>query len=321
MSRIDIIIPTYNRADYLKMAIDSVLNQTYKNYTLYVIDNCSTDNTAKLMETYTSSQLTYIKNKTNLGFIGNLNKALQTGSSDLFQIFHDDDILEPDFLDCAVTFFDKFNDTAFVHTGAYIINEKNELVKRHIKDYPSSISGDEFFENHLKNPTSIICPSVVFNRLKISDKILFNNNTQFTADVVFFILCSNYGNVGYINKPIIKYRQHYGSLTSTLYNNYELRLKDRFYHKQFLENQLINRTIDNKNNYANNYYRRALSADIWFIRMQGTSIFKILKLLPKSIKTLPSLLLYPFFWFALGKIFIPLALINYYRKNNNNGTS
>ena len=45
MSKIDIIIPTYNRAKYLKIAIDSVLNQTFKDFNLFVLDNCSTDNT------------------------------------------------------------------------------------------------------------------------------------------------------------------------------------------------------------------------------------------------------------------------------------
>ena len=79
MIKIDVIIPTYNRADYLKMAIDSVLDQTYKNFNLYVLDNCSTDHTSKLLKTYSANQLTYIKNEENIGFIGNLNKALEGG--------------------------------------------------------------------------------------------------------------------------------------------------------------------------------------------------------------------------------------------------
>ena len=315
MYKVDIIIPTYNRADYLKIAIESVFNQTYKDFQLYVLDNCSTDNTAKLMESYSSSQLTYIRNKENLGFIGNLNKALQTGSSEYFQIFHDDDLLEPNFLECVVEFLDRSDDLSFVHTGASIINQNNKIIKRHIKDYAPKINGNKFFKNHLKNSTSIICPSVVFRRAKILNKIQFNHNTPFTTDVIFFIECSYYGDVGYINKPLIKYRDHVGSLTSSVYDKFELKLKDRYNHKYFLESEMKKRNIDNSNDYANRYFKGALSADIWFFKVHGNSIFKIIKILPRILKTSPSLLLFLPFWFSIVKIFIPIRFIYFYKNN------
>jgi glycosyltransferase involved in cell wall biosynthesis len=315
MNKIDVIIPTYNRADYLKMAIDSVLDQTYKNFNLYVLDNCSTDHTSKLMKTYSANQLTYIKNEENHGFIGNLNKALETGTSEYFQIFHDDDMLEPNFLESVVSFLDKFKDLAFVHSASHIINEENNVVKEHVLDYPETLTTTSFFDFYLEKGVSIICPSVVFRREKISGKIIFNNNTPFTADVVFFISSSNYGGVGYINKPIFKYREHTLSLTSSLYANYDLRLKDRFYHKQFLADELNKRKPINTIDYADKYYKKAISADIWFMRMQGTSRIKLLRLLPKITKLSPSIIFHPFFWVSLSKILIPIGFIKFYKNN------
>jgi len=315
MSRIDVVIPTYNRAEYLQFAIESVLNQSFRDFHLYILDNCSTDNTPEVVKQYDSPNFTYKRNEENLGFIGNLNKALQTGNGEFIQIFHDDDILEPNFLECVVDFLSTNEDTVFVHTGAYIINEENKIVKNQLKNYPEKFQSKEFFEFWLKNGVSIICPSAVFRRNMIVDKIEYNKNTQFTADQVFFIGCSNFGAVGFINKPIFQYREHTGSLTSKLYDLYDLRLKDRYHHTKFLESQIETRNINNSQNYALKYYKKSLSADIWFIRMHGVSRVKVLKLLPKTLKQLPSLIWYFPFYKSILKLVIPLWFIKYYKNN------
>ena len=316
MNKIDIVIPTYNRANYLKMAIESVLKQSHKDFHIYILDNCSTDNTSEVIDLFKSEQLTHIKNPTNLGFVGNLNKALQTGSSELLHIFHDDDILESDFLESVVAFFNKYRSMVFVHTAAHKINKNNKIVKRFVHDYPEYLNGKDFFEYWIKNGIAVICPSVVFSREKISGRVFYNEDTPYTADEVFSIACSNYGGVGYINKPIIQYREHMGSLTSTLYDRYDSRLKDRYYHTKFLNEEIERRKIDVKYNYANKYYKTSLSKDIWFMRMQGTSIINIFKLLPKMVKTFPSLLSFGYFWLSILKIFTPVFLINYYKKSS-----
>ena len=315
MIKIDIIIPTYNRANYLKIAIESVLNQTYKDYHLYILDNCSTDNTREVIELFKSEQLTYIKNKTNIGFVGNLNKALHIGESEFFHIFHDDDVLEPIFLESVISLFNKYADMVFLHTAAHKIDNSNKTVRRFIHDYPEYLSGKAFFEYWIKYDIAVICPSVVFRREKISGRVFFNKDTPYTADEVFFVACSNYGGVGYINKPIIQYREHTGSLTSTLYDNYDSRLKDRHHHTKFLIEEIGTRKIDIKNNYPNKYYKKSLSKDIWFMRMQGTSIINICMLIPKIVKTLPQLLFFGYFWFSILKIFTPVFLINYYKQS------
>ena len=315
MYKIDIIIPTYNRAVYHKMAIDSVLNQTFEDYHIYVLDNCSNDNTTELIKSYSSDKLTYIRNRTNIGHYGNWNKALQTGSSEFFQIFHDDDILEPYFLDSVISLLSKFKDLVFVHTGAHIINDKNEIIRHHLKHYDATTSGNIFFENHLQKVNSIICPSAVFRREKILNKIKFDDNYPFTADVIFFLSCSRYGGVGYINKPLIKYRDHSSSGTSTIYAKLDLKIKDRFNHKIFLEREIKKRNINNSNDCANNYLKGALSADIWFMKVQGVSLINIFKVLPKFIRNAPSLIFYFPFWFSILKIFIPLRGIDFYKIN------
>ena len=223
-------------------------------------------------------------------------------------------MLKPNFIECVVAFLDKHKDLSFVHTAAHIINKENKIVKEQNHNYKETFTSSEFFKYFLKHGVGIICPSAVFRREKISGKIKFNFKTQFTADVVFFIESSNYGGVGYINKPIFNYREHIGSLTSSLYENYDIRLKDRFYHTKFLKEQIKSRNINDKRDYAGIYYKKSLSADVWFMKMQGVSVLKLLKLLPKLVKLSPSLLYFPFFWTSVFKIIIPLSFINYYKK-------
>ncbi len=74
MNAIDVIIPTYNRANYIMQAVDSVLAQTYKPIKIWVIDDGSTDNTAELMQKY-DSQVTVVS-QSNHGVSNARNRAI-----------------------------------------------------------------------------------------------------------------------------------------------------------------------------------------------------------------------------------------------------
>lgn len=76
MKKLAVLIPTYNSAQYLKESIDSILNQTYSNFDLYIYDDCSTDNSKEVIESYTDKRIFYRKNNENLGISKTLNKGL-----------------------------------------------------------------------------------------------------------------------------------------------------------------------------------------------------------------------------------------------------
>ena len=63
---ISVTIATYNRAHLLPRAIRSILNQTYKNFELIIVDDCSTDNTKEVLESFTDERIIYHRNKKNL---------------------------------------------------------------------------------------------------------------------------------------------------------------------------------------------------------------------------------------------------------------
>lgn len=77
MKTLAVLLPTYNAAHFLNEAIDSILEQTFTDFELFIMDDCSTDNTKTVVESYTDSRINYIKNSENLGLSATLNKGIK----------------------------------------------------------------------------------------------------------------------------------------------------------------------------------------------------------------------------------------------------
>ncbi|MFL1012228.1 glycosyltransferase family 2 protein [Flavisericum labens] len=76
MKTLAVLLPTYNAALYIEESIDSILNQTFVDFDLFVYDDCSTDHTAGLVRNYTDDRVNYVKNDNNLGIAKTLNRGL-----------------------------------------------------------------------------------------------------------------------------------------------------------------------------------------------------------------------------------------------------
>lgn len=108
---IDIYILTHNRADYLKTSINSLLNQTVKINKITVLDNESTDNTQEIVESFAPHGVNYIK---TYGFLGNFLKAQEIASRKYCMLFHDDDLLHPQYIEKALFFLNKYEDISLI---------------------------------------------------------------------------------------------------------------------------------------------------------------------------------------------------------------
>ena len=105
---VTIAIPTYNRDRYLKEAIDSARNQTYKNVEILIRDNASEDTTELIAreEMRSDDRIQYVRNKKNIGMRNNWNKLLNAASGEYFLLLSDDDILAPNAIKILLTLFD-----------------------------------------------------------------------------------------------------------------------------------------------------------------------------------------------------------------------
>ena len=95
---ISVAMCTYNGEKYLAEQLDSILGQSYRNLEIIIVDDCSTDNTVKLLTDYASrdSRVCVLQNESNLGFVRNFEKAINSCSGHLVALADQDDIWFPD---------------------------------------------------------------------------------------------------------------------------------------------------------------------------------------------------------------------------------
>ena len=121
---------TYNREKLLSRAIDSVINQTYKNWELIICDDCSTDNSYKLLEKYRdkNTNIKIFKNSENLGLTKSLNKLLEKVKGEFIARIDSYDYYHPEKLEKQLLFLEKNKDIDFVGTMGQTINYKGEFI-------------------------------------------------------------------------------------------------------------------------------------------------------------------------------------------------
>lgn len=119
---VSVIMPSYNTAKYIAETIDSVLAQTYQNWELIIVDDCSTDNTDEVVEKFLKdSRIRYFKNERNMGAAASRNKALREAKGKWIAFLDSDDLWESEKLENQIRFMEE-NNYAFSYTDYRIMN-------------------------------------------------------------------------------------------------------------------------------------------------------------------------------------------------------
>lgn len=133
---VSIILPTYNREKYLKQAINSVINQSFNNWELIIIDDGSNDSTNYLIKTYTDKypNIKYFFH-TNRGVALSMNKGLELSRGDYITFIGSDDEYLEDHLKLRIDFFSSHPNIELTHSTVKIIGDeyvkdKNDLTKK-----------------------------------------------------------------------------------------------------------------------------------------------------------------------------------------------
>ena len=131
-NNLDVIVLTYNRAEYLRIMLESLCTQTATGFNIKVLNNCSTDNTIEVVkeiqEKYQERNIQIITNEKNLGNPGNFKKSQEVADNEYVAIFHDDDAVHPEYLETAMSLFKKHKDAVMCCCGSdvkYNINNNN----------------------------------------------------------------------------------------------------------------------------------------------------------------------------------------------------
>ena len=189
--KVSVIIPNYNHALYLHQRIDSVLNQTLQPYEIIILDDCSTDNSVEIIESYLVKYpgIQFIKNDVNSGSTFNQwNKGVTIAKGDLIWIAESDDVAEFTFLEKMVEPFTAEKTLSLAFCQSNRMNEQGSVVGTWLNHT------DEFDSELFKN-------NFLMNGIEFIEKFLIHKNCIPNASAVVFKK-NIYLNVGLTELPL-----------------------------------------------------------------------------------------------------------------------
>lgn len=238
---ISIVLPTFNRPDYLKLTVDSVLAQSYDNFEIIISDNSDNHDSSEIIEKYNDRRIFYIKNRENIGLVRNFNKCLSHAKGDYFHFLSDDDILLPNCLQEKVTLINSF-DAKFIFSKFHqidlngvvintnqwlnefdIMSQINKEDKLDLNFQVHKFSNDYLFP-YLYNKWNFICLSTVMISKELYREFgSFHTELYLIHDWYYWLRISYKYDTFYINKTQVHYRVHPNNMTSRFTNYYELK--------------------------------------------------------------------------------------------------
>jgi len=215
--KISICIPSYNHEKYIGKTIESILNQTYKNFEIIISDDNSKDNSENIIKSYKDQRINFYKNNTNIGPALNSNKSIQLSNCDYILILPSDDILREDALEIYLKEIE-YNNADVLFCWCQTIDENdNEIDSYNMFLSNQKRDHDKLLNELFYNQNFLMGPGV-FIKKKLFDLIgNYNENLLQSQDLEMWIriLTSGY-KIKIVSEKLIKYRIHNENLSNNL---------------------------------------------------------------------------------------------------------
>ena len=209
---VSIIIPVYNAEEYLKEAIDSIINQSYKKIEIIIVNDGSEDNTDDVINSYADHRITILNNDRNKGICYSLNRGIKYSSGVYIARMDGDDISTNNRIYEQVNFLENNKEYDIVFCRAKRLTRNSNVIGLISDDYSfEEIKAKLFFRNIIIHSSGMF-RSAVLKKNKY-------NRTYFPAeDYYLWILLSDKYKIKILKEPLIKYRYHYNSVSRTMSN-------------------------------------------------------------------------------------------------------
>lgn len=211
MSKISVLMPVYNVKKYLKQSLDSLLNQSYKDYEIICVDDGSTDGSGEMLDDYARRyDCIKVKHKVNTGYGNSMNVAASLAKGEYLAILEPDDFLENDCFKEIISVFEKNRDVDFVKCDYWEYKNQSSTYVRIVEKrnlYNRIISGEE--KNELLLANHIAHWSAIYKIEFVEKNKLFYNETPGASyqDLGFWFLSTLYASKIYLfDKAFYHYR-------------------------------------------------------------------------------------------------------------------
>jgi glycosyltransferase involved in cell wall biosynthesis len=215
--KVTVAIPTCNRARYLGEAIQSVMAQTFADFTLLVLDNASDDDTLAVVTSFSDSRILYIRHESNIGIVANWNEAVERCTGEYLVILGDDDKLLPEFLSRSVAVLNSDACVGFTFCHCNKVNERGEFIRLWGYDFPPAgfLTGHDYLVQTvqygccLTNSSTVILRRSVFDTVGLFEERLAHN----TFDFNMWIRIASAFDTFFIDAVLVDYRLHAGQMS------------------------------------------------------------------------------------------------------------
>lgn len=201
---ISIVTPTHNCEKYISKTIESILNQTYKDFELIIIDDFSSDGTLQIINSYKDPRIKIIKNKKNMGAAYCRNKGIELSNGDYIAFLDGDDIWDPLKLEKQLKFMIN-NNYGFSCTNYYVMND-NIVTKKVIS--PRRITHKKFLRTDYIGCLTVMYKKSIFPDLKIDESIMKRN------DYALWLKLSEKADCYCLSEYLATYNKHSDSISS-----------------------------------------------------------------------------------------------------------
>ncbi len=265
---VSVVMPVYNSETFLREAIESILNQTFTNFELIAIDDCSTDSSPDFLVEYQKrdDRILIHRQAANSGPATARNTGLNLASGKYIAFMDSDDISLPNRLEKQVAFLDTHPDIGIVGSGIRLIDRKgNHLGNLQVPTSDLAIRWTCLFSNAFMNST------VMLRRfLLVENALTYDSTKEPEEDYDLWVRFLNHARGANFPDILVCYRIHPASLT----NQYNQKLQDKPTRtiKSYIEHELpnimitetqIQQVINGFRGNSDERYKRANSAEIY----------------------------------------------------------
>ena len=197
---ISVILPVYNSEKYILEAIQSILNQTYTNFELIILDDGSTDNTLSIVRNFDDKRISVLKSVKNYGIVYQLNKGIDNSNGEFIARMDADDISYPDRFQKQIDFLNTNPQIDVLGSFAKKIGEEVGLIQ-YKYNKPKQISFLLNFYCYMLHPT-------VMMRKRILSKFKYSSDYPLAEDYGLWCQINNGNNLYILDEVLLDYRIH-----------------------------------------------------------------------------------------------------------------
>lgn len=239
-------VPIY-KSVFLKQALESLINQSYKNLEIILVNDCSPFEVKPIVNSFSDSRIKYFENPKNVGgsnLVFVWNQCLQIATGEVFILFSDDDIYDPFFIEKMVILVEKNLDVDVFRARVEVIDEENRI-KEIAKEVPFKESYLDYLLGRLKSERQHYMPDLVFRRKVLIEKGGFINFplAWYSDEATCLNLCLGKSIIT-TNEVLVKWR--FSEINISSKGSFLQRIEAAYEFHHWLIQKLISYGIDEK---------------------------------------------------------------------------